>query len=78
VTVVQTYEVDVAFRGRDQGAQAMADKLGVSLTGLQGRLDGAVASMERVGMAGLSLAAGGALLGVRALTHGVNELNARA
>ena len=78
MTVVQTYEVDVAFRGRDQGAQAMADKLGVSLTGLQGRLDGAAQAIERVGMAGLSLVGAGALLGVRALTHGVNELNARA
>lgn len=78
MTVVQTYEVDVAFRGKDHGAQAMADKLGVSLTGLQGRLDGAVAAMERVGMAGFTLASGAALLGVRTLTHGVNELNARA
>lgn len=78
MTVVQTYGVDVVFHGRDQGAQAMADKLGVSLTGLQGRLDGAAAMLERVGVAAAGLATGAAAMGLRGLLYGVTNLNAQA
>ncbi len=78
MTTVQTYAIDVAFHGKDQGAQAMADKLGVSLTGLQGRLDGAAAMFERVGVAAAGLAAGAAAAGLRGLVYGVTNLNAQA
>jgi hypothetical protein len=75
MTAAQTYTVDVVFHGKDQGAQAMANTIGGSLSGLQGHLDRAVAGMERLGMIGVAAVGGVAAMGVRALARDMVHLN---
>jgi hypothetical protein len=75
MTAAQTYTVDVVFHGKDQGAQAMANTIGGSLSVLQGHLDRAAAGMERLGMIGVAAVGGVAAMGVRALTRDMVQLN---
>lgn len=75
MTAAQTYTVDVVYHGRDQGAQGMADHIGVSLQGLQVRLDAVTSGMERVGMAGVAAIGGIAAMGVRTLARDMVHLN---
>jgi hypothetical protein len=75
MTAAQTYIVDVVFHGKDQGAQAMANTIGGSLSVLQGHLDRAAAGMERLGMIGVAAVGGVAAMGVRALARDMVQLN---
>lgn len=75
MTAAQTYTVDVVYHGRDQGAQGMADHIGVSLQGLQGRLDAVTGGMERIGMMGVAAVGGVAAMGVRTLARDMVSLN---
>lgn len=77
MTAAQTYTVDVVFHGKDQGAQATADHLGSMLSGLQGRLDSVASGMERMAMVGVAAVGGVAVMGVRALTREMVQLNSR-
>lgn len=78
MTAAQTYTVDVVYHGRDQGAQGMADHLGVSLSGLQGRLDTVTSGMERLAMVGVAAIGGVAAMGVRTLARGLFDLHTQA
>lgn len=75
MTAAQTYTVDVVYHGRDQGAQGMADHIGVSLQGLQGRLDAVTGGMERLAMVGVAAIGGVAAMGVRTLARDMLSLN---
>ena len=75
MTVIQTYEIDIEYIGRDKGAQAQADHLGSIIGGLQGHLDGVASRIERVGLAAAGMIGGAATLGVRMLVQGVTGLN---
>lgn len=75
MTAAQTYTVDVVYHGRDQGAQGMADHIGVSLQGLQGRLDAVTSGMERLAMVGVAAIGGVAAMGVRTLARDMVHLN---
>lgn len=83
--VVQTYEVDVVYKGRDEGAQKAADRLGASLSLLQGGIDRvgaglgmAASAMERLGLAAATMVGGAAVASVRALASEMVSINQSA